>query len=119
VWFFAMIFFDTTTISYALAYFGPDILHKQLHFDEAKTQYMGAPPFVFAGAVMFLTGWAGDRYKIRGPIIIFNMLLCVIGLPILGWTKNPQLRYFGLFLVTAGSSANVPTTMTYQVRQFR
>lgn len=115
IWFFAMIFFDTTTITYALAYFGPDIIHNNLGYDEKMTQIMGAPPYVFAGAIMFISGWFGDRYKLRGPIIIFNMLLCCIGLPLLGWTKGGSSRYFGLFLVTAGANANVPTTMTYQV----
>jgi len=102
IWCFALIFFDTTTITYALAYFAPDILHNQLGYDEAMTQIMGAPPYVFAGAVMIFAGWAGDRYKTRGIIIVCNMILCVIGLPLLGWTTNGKLRYFGLFLVTAG-----------------
>jgi MFS family permease len=115
IWAFAMLFFDTTTISYALAYFAPDILKYQLHYSPSMTQVMGAPPYVFAGVIMFLTGWLGDKYKIRGPIIIFNMLLCVAGLPLIGWTKIASVRYFGLFLVTAGANANVPTVMTYQV----
>lgn len=119
IWAFAMIFFDTTTISYALAYFGPDILHNQLKYDEAMTQIMGAPPYVFAGAMMFITGWAGDRFKTRGPLIFFNMALCCLGLYLLGWTKNGQIRYFGLFLVTAGANGNIPTTMTYQANNIR
>ena len=71
--------------------------------------------YVFGGAIMFLTGWFGDKYRVRGPIIVFNMLLCLIGVPLLGWVKNGSVRYFGIFLVTAGANANVPTVMTYQV----
>jgi hypothetical protein len=115
VWAFAMIFFNTTTISYALAYFLPDILHKSLGFSPKMTQIMTAPPYVFGGFIMYGTGWFGDKYKIRGPIIIFNMLLAIIGLPIIGWAKGGAAKYVGIFLVVSGVNANVPTAMTYQV----
>jgi len=116
IWCYAFIFFGSTTISYSLAYFMPDILMKSLHYDKKKTQIMGAPPYVLAGVVMVVGGWLGDKKRIRGPIIIFNMLLCITGALIVGWAKGGQVRYFGLFLLTAGANANVPATMTYQVR---
>jgi len=119
IWLFAMLFFNTTTISYALAYFMPAILKTGLHFSTMESQGLIAPPYVFAGFVMWLTGYIGDKHHIRGPIIIFNMLLCIIGLPIVGWTHNNNFRYFGIFLVTAGANANVPTVMTYQANNIR
>jgi Major Facilitator Superfamily len=115
IWAFAMIFFNTTTISYALAYFLPDILKDSLHFTPKMTQILTAPPYVFGGCVMILTGWIGDRYRIRGPLVVFNMLLCITGIPVLGWVKSPSVKYFAIFLLTAGANSNVPTTMTYQV----
>lgn len=119
IWLFAMLFFNTTTISYALAYFMPAILKTGLHFSVMESQSLIAPPYVFAGFVMWLGGYVGDKYHIRGPIVIFNMLLCIIGLPIVGWAKNNHLRYFAIFLVTAGANANVPTVMTYQANNIR
>jgi len=74
---------------------------------------------VFAGIVMFGTSWIGDKYHIRGPIIIFNMILCLIGLPIIGWHTNAAVRYFGIFLTTAGANSNVPATMSYQANNVR
>lgn len=119
VWAYAMIFFNTTTITYALAYFLPIILSQNMGFSVGQSQCLVAPPYAFAGIVMYSTAWVGDRYKIRGPIIVFNNLLCVIGLPIIGFHSNAAVRYFGVFLVTAGANSNVPGSMSYQANNIR
>lgn len=119
IWLFAMLFFCTTTITYALAFFMPAILKMGLHFNTMESQSLIAPPHVFAGILMWLEGYVGDKYRIRGPIIIFNMLLCLIGLPIIGWSTNDRVRYFAIFLAAAGANANVPVVMTYQANNIR
>ncbi|KAM0354290.1 hypothetical protein ACHAPU_001334 [Fusarium lateritium] len=119
VWAYAMIFFDTTTISYALAYTLPILLVGNMGFSVGAAQCLVAPPYAFAGIVMFATGYVGDKYHIRGPIILFNMLLCLIGLPIMGWAESTGARYFGVFLVTAGANSNIPTAMSFQANNIR
>jgi MFS family permease len=119
VWVFAMIFFNVTTVTYALAYFMPIILVNNLGFDVGPSQCLVAPPYAFAGIVIWTTGWLGDKYRLRGPIIVFNSLLCLIGLPIMGFHSNPYVRYFGVFLVTAGANSNVPAAMSYQANNIR
>lgn len=119
IWAYAMIFFNTTTISYALAYTLPLILRGNLGFSVDKAQCLVAPPYAFAGIIMFICGYMGDKYHVRGPVILFNMLLCLIGLPIMGWHPNPAVRYFGVFLVTAGANSNVPTVMSFQANNVR
>ncbi|EAQ83273.1 hypothetical protein CHGG_09677 [Chaetomium globosum CBS 148.51] len=119
VWAYAMIFFNTTTVTYALAYFLPIILRGSMGFSVGEAQCLVAPPYAFAGIIMYATGWAGDKYRLRGPIIIFNCLLCIIGLPIMGFHTNAGVRYFGVFLVTAGANANVPAAMSYQANNIR
>jgi len=47
------------------------------------------------------------------------MLLCIIGLAIMGWVKNVAVRYFGVFLVAAGANANVPAVLAYQANNIR
>lgn len=88
-------------------------------FSVGAAQCLVAPPYAFAGMVMFATGWLGDRYKFRGPVIIINMLLCVIGLPIMGFHPSGSVRYFGVFLVTAGANSNIPAVMAYQGNNIR
>ncbi|EFX00902.1 major facilitator superfamily MFS-1 [Grosmannia clavigera kw1407] len=119
VWAYAMIFFSTTTITYALSYFLPVILQENMGFTTVQAQCLIAPPYVFAGLVMFSLGYIGDRYKVRGPLIVFCMLLCLIGLPIVGFHPNSGVRYFGIFLVTAGANSNVPCIMSYQANNIR
>ncbi|KND89265.1 putative transporter [Tolypocladium ophioglossoides CBS 100239] len=119
IWAYAMIFCNTTTMSYALAYTLPIILVSNMKFTVAQAQCLVAPPYAFAGIVIFLTGYCGDRFRIRGPIILFNMLLCLIGLPIMGWHRNAGVRYFGVFLLTAGANSNIPATMSFQANNVR
>lgn len=119
IWVYAMIFCNSTTISYALAYSLPLILVNSLKFEPFTAQCLVAPPYVLAGLFMFLGGYLGDKYRIRGPIIIANMTLCLIGLPIMGWHPNPAVRYFGVFFVTAGANANIPGVMSFQANNVR
>ena len=116
---YALQFGASTTISYALAYFLPIILVENLKFEVGVAQCLIAPPYAFAGIIIFATGWLGDRLHLRGPIIAMNMILALIGLPILGWASNPYVRYFGVFLVTAGANSNVPAVMSYQANNIR
>jgi sugar phosphate permease len=114
VWGFAMLFFCTTTITYAIAYFLPIILRDDMGFSLAASQCLVAPPYVLAAISMFTSAYIGDRYRFRGPIIIFNCVIILIGLPIMGFHKTSGVRYFGVFLVTAGANANIPAVMTFQ-----
>lgn len=68
---------------------------------------------------MLASGWLGDKYHIRGPIIVFNAILSIIGLAVMTWSSSNAVRYFGVFLVTAGVNANVPTAMAYQGNNIR
>lgn len=119
IWAYAMIFFNSTTISYALAYTLPIILMENLGFDVAEAQCLVAPPYALAGIVMLATGWLGDKYHLRGLPILINMILALIGLPIMGWHSNDKVRYFGVFLVTAGANSNIPAVMAFQANNLR
>ncbi|CAM1503342.1 Fc.00g081180.m01.CDS01 [Cosmosporella sp. VM-42] len=119
IWAYAMICFNTTTISYALAYTLPILLVGNMGFSVGAAQCLVAPPYVLAGIVMLLGGYVGDKYHFRGPIILFNMLLCLICLPIMGWHQKAAVRYFGVFLVTAGANSNIPATLSFQANNVR
>ncbi|KAI8221614.1 putative transporter [Colletotrichum sp. SAR 10_86] len=119
IWAYAMIFFNTTTVSYALAYFLPIILQVNMGFSVAKAQCLIAPPYAFAGIVMYATAWLGDKYKFRGPVILINMLFLIVGLPIMGFHPSSGVRYFGVFLTTAGANSNIPAVMAYQANNIR
>ncbi|KAL1581892.1 hypothetical protein WHR41_09336 [Cladosporium halotolerans] len=119
IWAYATIFGSITTVSYALAYFLPQILDYSLGFDTGTSQCLIAPPYVFAGIMMLLTGWWGDKYHMRGPACAFNATMALIGLAIVGFHSNAKVRYFGVFFATAGANANVPVAMSYQANNIR
>jgi len=119
IWAYALIFGSITTVSYALAYFLPIILNLGLGFDTGTSQCLIAPPYAFAGIMMVATGWWGDRYRMRGPMLVFNATLAIVGLALVGFHSNSKVRYFGVFFATAGANANVPVCMAYQANNIR
>ena len=99
------------------AYFLPIILRQGMGFSIGASQCLVAPPYAFAGILMFGTAWLGDKYHVRGPVIVFNSLVSLIGLPIMGFHSSNGVRYFGVFLAIAGVNANIPACMAYQVSE--
>jgi len=137
VWGFAALFGLTTTTAYAIAYFLPIILYEGMGFSLAEAECLVAPPYVAAAIVMYAFAWAGDKYHIRSPFIIFNGCLMLIGeymatlpivtailtnlqgLPLVGYTHNDGVRYFGVFLATIACNANIPCVLTWQANNIR
>ncbi|KAJ8128932.1 hypothetical protein O1611_g4701 [Lasiodiplodia mahajangana] len=119
VWAYGLIAFGSTTMTYALAFFLPIILNQNLGYDVGTSQALVAPPYAFAGIFMYAVGWLGDRYRMRGPIVVINMVVALIGLPLLGWHPDPRIRYLGSFLLVAGANSNVPASLAYQATNIR
>lgn len=88
-------------------------------FSVAAAQCLVAPPFVLAGILMVATSWVGDKYRMRAPILAFNSVVTLIGLPIMGFAESSAVRFFGVFLTTAGVNANIPACMAYQANNIR
>jgi len=107
------------TSTYAIAYFLPIILKDGMGFSTAASQCLIAPPYVVAALWMFACAVLGDKYHIRGPFIVFNALMGIIGLPLLGFAHNNGVRYFGVFLATTACNANIPSVLTYQANNIR
>ncbi|KAL8710180.1 MAG: hypothetical protein Q9220_005263 [cf. Caloplaca sp. 1 TL-2023] len=119
IWIFGLISFFIITTSSAVAILLPIILRDNMGFSIAASQCLIAPPYTLAALVMALSAYLGDRYHIRGPILIANSLLTLVGLPIMGFAPSPGVRYFGVFLLTAGANANIPVALAYQANNTR
>ena len=70
-------------MAYALAFFLPIILRENMGFSIAAAQCLSAPQYVAAALVMWCAAWVGDRYHVRGPIILFSCMLTFVGLPLM------------------------------------
>ncbi|RVX72343.1 hypothetical protein B0A52_04548 [Exophiala mesophila] len=119
LWVFALQFFSLTTQAYALAYFLPIILRENMGFSIGEAQMLTAPPYAGAAIVMFFCAWVGDKWHVRGPLLLFTAALGITGLPLLGWHESAGVRYFGTFLVCAACNGGVPTVMAYQANNIR
>ncbi|KAK7006162.1 major facilitator superfamily domain-containing protein [Favolaschia claudopus] len=119
VWAFAWLYMLTTTNTYAIAYFLPIILQGGLHFSVAKAQCLVAPPYVASALVMVVQAYYSDKWRLRGPVVVFNCAMGILGLGLLGYMTNNGVRYFGVFLATAACNANCPALLTYQSNNIR
>ncbi|KAK2743950.1 hypothetical protein FQN55_006999 [Onygenales sp. PD_40] len=119
IWGFAALFGLTTVNTYSIAYFLPLILKNGMGFSTAASQCLIAPPYVAAGILMYTMAHLSDKYRVRSPFILICGCLLLIGIPLLGLTKNVGVRYFGAFVTTAACNATVPCILTWQANNIR
>lgn len=100
LYFWAFNLMASTLPGYAYSYFLPIILKKGMGYSSTQSQLLSAPPYLLAAIVAYCSGWLGDRYHIRGPIIAVHQLLTATGMLITVFAKGNAARYFGAFLGT-------------------
>ncbi|KAK1813613.1 hypothetical protein LTR12_012041 [Friedmanniomyces endolithicus] len=110
---FACMFFLLNLVSTSLSYFLPIILRSGMGFSENASILLSAPPYYYAVIPVILTSIIGDRYRIRGPIIVFNCVCLIIGFCMLGFVDQVTIRYIGAFLATGAYVSNWAALTTY------
>ncbi|KEF54183.1 uncharacterized protein A1O9_09978 [Exophiala aquamarina CBS 119918] len=119
IWGFGFLFFFSTIVAYAISYFLPIILLRQLKFELGVAQLLSTPPFIWACILMLIEAWLGDCYHIRGPIIMCNSIQSIVGLCLLAWTSTPGVQYLGVCFVAGGCHPNLPAVITWQANNVR
>ncbi|WYZ44603.1 hypothetical protein EsH8_VII_001039 [Colletotrichum jinshuiense] len=114
LYFWAFNLMASTLPGYAYSYFLPIILRNGMGFSSTEAQLLSAPPYVLAAIVAFVSGWLGDKYKIRGPIIAVHQALTAVGMLITVYGKANGARYFGAFLGIGFLQFCVPGVLTFQ-----
>jgi len=80
---------------------------------------MSTPPYICAAFWIFGQAWVGDKFHLRGPIIIVNSLASIVGLCLLAWTSSTGSQYFGVFLIAGATNSSIATVMAYQANNIR
>ncbi|KAH9887422.1 retrograde regulation protein 2 [Xylariomycetidae sp. FL2044] len=111
---FAVLFFLLNLVSTSLSYFLPIILQSGIGFDENDSILLSAPPYYYAVIPVLLSSFLGDKYNLRGPIIIFNCICLIVGFCMLGFAEQPTVRYVGTYLATGAYVSNWAALSTYQ-----
>ena len=114
VWVFACMFFLQNLVSTALSYFVPIILQGGIGFSSDEAIVLSAPPYYWAVIPVIVSSWFADRFRVRGPVIVFNALCLITGFGMLGFAQNPVARYVGVFLATGAYVANWAALSAYQ-----
>ena len=63
---------------------------------------------------MLLAAYVGDKYRIRGPLVLIQALLIILGVAMMAWLKNGPARYVGVFLGVGAVNSNIPAILSYQ-----
>ncbi|KAL4866305.1 hypothetical protein BDV12DRAFT_187488 [Aspergillus spectabilis] len=104
----------STLPGYAYSYFLPIILRDGMGFSTTESQLLSCPPYILAAIMCLVSGWLGDKYKIRGPIIAVHQLITAAGMLITVYGKANAARYFGSFLGIGFLQFCVPGVLTFQ-----
>ncbi|KAH6396683.1 hypothetical protein HBI14_190800 [Parastagonospora nodorum] len=86
-------------------------------FSYAKAQLLSSPPYVFTVFASLAGAWLSDKIRMCWPILIGQSVVAIAGLLIVLYGGPPGVRYFGLFLATWGTQANVPASFAYGQNQ--
>ncbi|TLD26072.1 MFS general substrate transporter [Venturia nashicola] len=114
VWAFAVMYFLLNMVSTSMSYFLPLILKNGLGFSSDKAILLNGPVYYWAVIPVLLSSFIGDKYSIRGPVIIFNSLMLIIGFCMVGFVNAATVRYVGTFLTTGAYVANWAAVNAYQ-----
>lgn len=103
---FSVLFFLLNIVSTALSYFLPIILSNGMGFSSNQAILLSAPPYYYAVIPVLLSSYVGDKYRLRGPVIIFNALCLIVGFAMLGFASQVTVRYVGVYLATGAYISN-------------
>lgn len=111
---FAASFFLLNLVSTALSYFLPIILQSGMGFSTNKSILLSAPPYYYAVIPVVLSSFVGDKYRLRGPVIVFNSLCLIAGFIMLGFADQVAVRYVGTYFATGAYVSNWAALNGYQ-----
>jgi hypothetical protein len=136
---FSVLFFLLNLVSTSMSYFLPIILESGMGFSENASIVLSAPvrsisfplfclpsfcsihltslqPYYWAVIPVLLTSLIGDKYRLRGPAIIFNALVLIAGFLMFGLSISHQVtvRYIGTYLATGAYVSNWAALNAYQ-----
>ncbi|OCH84458.1 MFS general substrate transporter [Obba rivulosa] len=112
VWLQILVYMSVITPLYGISLFLPSIING-FGFDTAISQLLTVPPYVFATIVLLIFAVWSDAKKIRSPFIVAGLVMCLVGFAINIADVAIGAKYFGTFLVVAGSYAAFPGVVAW------
>jgi hypothetical protein len=113
-WAFSLMYMAGAVGVYAFLFFLPIILRGGLGYSLELSFILSTPPSLFAVVEAMAISWLADKTRMRGPFVIFQGVIGIIGLCMTGFLDDPTPRYIGTFLGVAGANGLVVTTLAWQ-----
>lgn len=114
IWGFCVMYFLLNLVSTSLSYFLPIILQDGMGFSSNKAILLNAPVYYWAAVPALASSFLGDKFRLRGPVIVFNAICLIVGFSMTGFTKQVAVRYAGVYLATGAYVANWAALGAYQ-----
>ncbi|KAI5866132.1 MFS general substrate transporter [Durotheca rogersii] len=119
VWSFSLMYAAGAVGVYAFLFFLPIILRNGMGYSLELAFVLSAPPALFSVIEAVVVSWLADKMRLRGPFVIVQGVVAIIGLCMTGFVKSPVPRYIGTFLGEAGVNGLVVTTLAWQANNLR
>ncbi|OQV00219.1 hypothetical protein CLAIMM_05747 [Cladophialophora immunda] len=113
-WEYASFVVINNTGLYAFNFFLPIILSQGFGYSAGRANLLTFPPFAAALPWMYIVSWFNDKFHTRGPSMVLNSVLYIVGVSIVAFLKTSSTRYGGVFLGALGIAGNIPTQTAYQ-----
>ncbi|KAJ3769806.1 MFS general substrate transporter [Lentinula raphanica] len=108
VWIHILIYMSLIGPLYGITLFLPTIISDFGEFSTAISQLLTVPPYIFATLVLGFFAYYSDKIMMRSPFILAAQILCLIGFSINIANVSSGAKYFGTFLIVAGSYSGFP-----------
>ncbi|KAJ6441271.1 monooxygenase [Purpureocillium lavendulum] len=113
-WAFSLMYMAGAIGVYAFLFFLPLILRGGLGYSLSMSFILSTPPSLFSVVEAMLISWFADKVKLRGPFVVFQGLVGIVGLCMTAFLDAPTPRYIGTFLGVAGANGLVVTALAWQ-----
>jgi MFS family permease len=97
---------------YGITLFLPSII-STFGYTKAISQLLTVPPYVFATIILLVFAHYSDKLGRRSPFILLGLTFLLVGFSINISAAPPGAKYFGTFLVVAGSYASFPGVVAW------
>ena len=82
-------------------------------YSSINAQGLSAPPYFVAFLSALITTYIADRTQQRGLVLIITSLVGGIGYIVLATVKTVGVRYFAVFLASAGVFSTIPNILAW------
>ncbi|KAH8692159.1 major facilitator superfamily domain-containing protein [Talaromyces proteolyticus] len=111
-WFVALMYFGANVSYASLPVYLPTIL-SAMGYSSINAQGLSAPPYFVAFLFALITTYIADRTQQRGLMLFATSIVGGIGYVVLATVTTVGVRYFAVFLASAGVFSTIPNIIAW------